>query len=501
MRLETFPTGVRALDQILPGGLLKGGAYILDGAPGTGKTVLASQMCFSHVASQGRALFVTLLAESQTRMLQHLRSMAFFDEEAMPDRLYLISGIQALTRNGLDGLLELIRLELRRFNPGLLVIDGFSNALESATTHQQFKAFVQRLQSHAAAAECTVLLLTSEPSSERDPAAAMVDGIIRLEHQRFGRRTERTLEIIKFRGGDFVGGAHPFRITDQGLVIYPRIEAIFSRPSVPDDYVLARTSTGVSGIDEMLSGGLLTATTTGLFGPTGIGKTTLGLQFISRSTAAEPGVFFTFFETPERLRTRAETMGLKLRQLEHRGDVEIIWRPQGEHILDELGHELIDAVRRRGTKRVFIDGYGGLAESVLDPERMTRYVSCLANEIRALGATTVVAIESRNILGASMDLPSKGLSSLLEGLILMRYAEVEGQIRRLISITKIRDSDFDPSLREFSINPAGIEVGRPVKGFEALLSGFGREPNAPALTASQDISGPNNNNENNSRRR
>jgi circadian clock protein KaiC len=235
-------------------------------------------------------------------------------------------------------------------------------------------------------------------------------------------------------------------------------------------------------MDAMLGGGLLARTTNGLYGPTGIGKTTFGLQYVSLSSAAEPGVFFGFFESPERLRTKASVIGIDLQRLEEDGHLQLIWRPQGEQDLDELGHEVLDAIRRGNAKRVFVDGFAGLVESAIQPERLTRYISSLANEVRALGATLIVSIESRNILGASMELPSKGLSSLLEGLILMRYAEVEGRVRRLISITKIRDSDLDPALREFTIGTRGIEVGGTLAGFEALLSGFGREAQPHAST-------------------
>jgi circadian clock protein KaiC len=245
---------------------------------------------------------------------------------------------------------------------------------------------------------------------------------------------------------------------------------------VRDTYELRRQSTGVAGIDAMLNGGLLADTTNALFGPTGCGKTTFGLQYLSLSSAAEPGLFFGFFESPDRLRIRAGTLGIDLAALEARGDLEIFWRPQGEHILDELAHEIISAVRQRGVKRLFIDGYAGLQEAATDTERMTRFVSALANELRALNTTTVMSIESRNILGPSMELPRLGLSSLLEGLMLMRYTEIDGQVRRIVSVTKIRDSAFDPLLHEYKITERGIEVGGTFTGVEAILSGFAREP-------------------------
>jgi circadian clock protein KaiC len=477
MQLHTMPTEVQGLDQILPGGLLKGGVYIIDGAPGTGKTILANQICFTHVASEGRALFTTLLAESHARMLQHLRSMSFFRESAMPHRLFYASLSSILASDGLDGVVAAIGSELRRHEPGILVIDGFSITRECATSHQHFKRIVQQIQSLAVAYECVVLLLTSEVDAATETAETMVDGIIRLQHHLVDRRTERTLQVIKFRGRDFLPGTHSFQITAQGLEIYPRIEARFGVPSARDDYAIARCSTAVKGLDELMHGGLLARTTNGIYGPTGIGKTTFGLQYMSAASATDPGLFFGFFESPERLRVKADAIGIDLRSIEQRGELEFIWRPLGERLLDQLGHEIIDAIRRRNAKRVFIDGYHGFVEAAVSPERLTRFISSLANEMRVLGATAVVSMESRNILGASMELPSKGLSSLLEGLVLMRYAEIRGRVRRLISMTKLRDSDFDPHLREFQITPMGIEIGAPIEGLEALLSGFGREPN------------------------
>lgn len=474
LRLERVPTGIEGLDRILCGGLLSGGVYVIDGLPGTGKTILANQISFHHVAAGGRVAFVTLLAESHTRMLQHLQPMSFYREEDIPERLYYVSGFRILESEGLKGVVDLLRREISGQKASLLVLDGFTTAEESAASPREFKKFVHEVQSHAAALECTTLLLASGEHGT-SPEYTMVDGVIRLEDSLHDQRTERTLRVGKFRGSDFLPGRHPFRITSDGHRIYPRIEAAFAVPSVRDDYSPQRPSTGIAELDAMLSGGLLTETTNGLYGPTGVGKTTLGLQYLARCSEAEPGTFFGFFESPQRLRVRAQTLGIDLRGLERRGAVEIIWCPQGEHILDELGHKLIDAVRGRRVKRLFIDGYGALLESAINPGRMTRFISTLSNELRALQATAIMSMECRNILGTSAELPNKGLSSLLEGLILMRYTERDGCIRRLLSVTKLRDSDFDPSLREFVITGRGIEIGEPLHGVEAALSGFARD--------------------------
>ncbi|HXS21697.1 MAG TPA: ATPase domain-containing protein [Steroidobacteraceae bacterium] len=478
LKLERVPTGIGGLDRILRGGLLSGGVYIIEGTPGTGKTILANQMCFNHVAAGGRVAFVTVLAESHTRMLQHLQPMTFFHEGAIPDRLYYVSGFRILENEGLKGVVDLLRREIKGHHATLLVLDGFATTEESASSPREFKKFVHEVQSHAAALECTILLLTNGSERTVSPEYTMVDGMIRLEDTLFHQRTERTLQVSKFRGSDFLPGRHPFRITSRGLEIFPRVEAAFAVPSVRDDYEPRRQSTGIATLDEILGGGLLAETSNGLYGPTGIGKTTLGLQYVAQSSAAEPGTFYGFFESPERLRVRAQTLGIDMRGLERRGAVELIWCPQGEHILDELGHRMIEAVRRRGVKRLFIDGYGALVESATTPGRMTRFVSTLSNELRAMKATVIMSMESRNVLGTATELPSIGLSSLLEGLILMRYTELEGRIRRVLSVTKIRESSFDPRLREFEITPRGIEIGAPIHGVEAALSGFAHEPRA-----------------------
>lgn len=316
LKLERVPTRIAGLDRILCGGLLAGGVYIIEGAPGTGKTILANQICFEHVAAGGRAAFVTVLAESHTRMLQHLQTLSFYREDAIPDRLYYVSGFRILESESLKGMVDLLRREIKGHRATLLVLDGFATAEESAPSAREFKKFVHEVQSHAAALECTILLLANGGERDISPEYTMVDGVIHLEDLLFEQRTERTLQVSKFRGTDFLPGRHPFRITSRGHEIFPRVETAFAVPTVADSYSPRRESTGIASLDPILGGGLLAETSNGIYGPTGIGKTTFGLQYLARSSVSEPGVFFGFFESPERLRARAETLGIDLRALE-----------------------------------------------------------------------------------------------------------------------------------------------------------------------------------------
>jgi circadian clock protein KaiC len=159
------PTGIEGLDRILEGGFLASGVYIVQGPPGAGKTILANQACFNHAAAGGRALYVTLLAESHSRLFTHLKRMAFFDESAIPARVYYIGGYSVLEAGGLEALVTLIRGAVQKQKATLLVVDGLVSAQESSPTDREFKKFIHEIQTLADLTECTVLLLTNAERS------------------------------------------------------------------------------------------------------------------------------------------------------------------------------------------------------------------------------------------------------------------------------------------------------------------------------------------------
>jgi circadian clock protein KaiC len=482
--LARVPSGIPGLDDILRGGFLEGGVYIVQGSPGAGKTVLANEICFRHAARGGRAAYVTLLAEMHTRLLQHLRPMSFFDESVIPDSLYYVSAFHTLEGDGLKGLIDLLRREIKGQRANLLVVDGLVAAQESAPTDREFKKFIHELQAHASANGCTVLLLTSGALRTISAEHTMVDGVLELEDQLFEFRTERSLLVRKFRGSGFLRGRHSFRITDDGITFFPRIEAAYASASRPDAMSDQKVSVGIPGIDRMLLGGVPAGTTTGLIGASGIGKTTVGLHFLSATTAREPGLLFGFFETPQRLCLKARHLGLELAAAVDRGDVELLWQPQRENVLDELAHRLLDAVRRRGVKRLFIDGLGGFLESATSPQRVSRFFSCLTNELRALGATTIFTMEVPEIVGPVVKVPSTGLSALLENMVFLRFVERGSSMHRLVSVHKVRDSGHDPCLREFFITDRGVHVGEVFSGVEGVTTGVAREPASAAAAPS-----------------
>jgi len=466
-------TGVPGLDRVLGGGLPAGGLYILQGTPGAGKTTLANQLAFAHAKAPGAGtvVYLTLLAESHERLLANLRTMTFFDEHALGSRIAYVSAFSVLESKGLDGLLELLRRELRRRGARILVLDGLGAIEDSAKSPREVKRFVQAVQVQAGLLGFTGVLVTSVPTKLGTRSEhTMVDGIIELSDKTFGNVAVRQLEVKKLRGSAYHRGLHTFSITDDGVQVFPRIESLLQFPSKFDASIGRRTKTGIGQLDTMLHGGLPSGSTTMLVGPSGAGKTVFGLHYLSRSTAKEPGLLFSFYETPARLLDKANKIGVDLRALVEKGHVEIEWEPPIERLLDDLGDRLLTAVRRRRVKRLFIDGLGGFAASAVHPERLPAFFTALANELRARDVTTVYTVESRNIVGREIEAPLTGISTIVENLFVLRFIEVGAQLHRLLSIVKVRDSKYECDVRELRIGPSGIDIARTFASADEILT-------------------------------
>ena len=286
--IERVSSYVPGLDAVLCGGFLRGGLYMIQGLPGMGKTILGNQIIYSQPSANSRTLFVTVLGESHGRMLMHLRTMQFFDEARMPDQVAYINAYNALEDEGLKGLLTLLRREVQARKATLVVLDGMSAVAAKASAEFELKRFVHELQTLASATSCTMFLLTTVPRDMSSPEHTMVDGLIELRQRSFGPRIERRLLVRKLRGSNFLEGEHAFHITEKGVAVFPRIEALFSMPTLRPAPPHTRVSSGLVSLDTMLGGGIPAATMTALVGPSGAGKTTLCLHFLTGSSASEP---------------------------------------------------------------------------------------------------------------------------------------------------------------------------------------------------------------------
>jgi len=455
--LERLSSGIPGLDVVLGGGFFRSGVYILHGLPGSGKTILANQLCYRHVAGGGRAVYVTLLAESHARMLQHIRPLSFFDERAIPDELSYISAFHDLESDGLKGLMAVLRREMRARNVSVLVLDGLVAAAEAAQTDRELKKFIHEVQTSALFHGCTVFLLTSGSPQRVNAEHTMVDGLIELEDRLFEARSERAIQVRKFRGAGSLRGKHAFRISNDGLQVFPRIESMYKAPPQPAEPARVLAS-GVPSLDKLIAaGGIPGQSATVVIGSSGTGKTTLGLHFLSQSSPQEPGLMFGFFEAPHRLRAKARAFGFDFEALEASGALTLMWHSQAEHVLDELAHRLLAEVAERGVRRLVIDGMSGFFESSVYPERSGRFFSCLTNELRRLGVTVLMTMETMDALGSAVATPF-GVSGFVDNLLFLRFAEAAGHVKRLLTITKMRDSDYHPGLNEMTIGPSGVSI-------------------------------------------
>jgi circadian clock protein KaiC len=452
-------SGINGLDRVLCGGLITGSVYIVQGTPGAGKTIFANQLAFTQAAQGKRALYITLLAESHDRLMGHLSQLRFYDQRYVADALYYVSGFHDLQNKGLMGILQLLGKETKARPASLIVLDGLFVVEETAGNEAEYRKFINDIAMFASLTNSTILLLTNSERGRGSPEFTMVDGWLELALERTGHRTFRYLEVHKFRGSEMISGRHMAIISDAGMEVLPRLEAVSKgRSDSPFDEV-ERLSSGIPALDDMLGGGVPAGSSTLLLGASGIGKTTLGLQFISGATPEEPALIFGFYENAQRLRKKARLLGMDFDSMIADGSLEILWQPATENLLDQLAYRLLEAVRRRKVKRLLVDGLDGVRQSVILPERLSPYLAALANTLRDEAATTMFTAEQPYFLNQDGNFTLDASSSVAENIILMRYVEHDSYLQRCLSVVKVRESDFDHAIRSFTINSNGIELG------------------------------------------
>jgi circadian clock protein KaiC len=464
--LERLPTHIVGLDAILAGGLLQGDTYLIAGCPGTGKTTLGNQMAFAHGAAGGTAIIATFLTESHDRMLSHLHGLAFADRALVGQRVYYIGLLSTLEEEGSDAVLDLLGQTIRSSGATLLVIDhlgGGAPALAGFDTG----LFLHRLQVRSALVGCTTVLLATDSAGSSGHA----DSVIELTHEPYAGRDVRWLRVAKLRGSHSVNGRHRFVIGEEGVVVYPRLEAALSDVQPAPLRSTERIPFGVPGLDAMLSGGLIGGSSTLLLGTPGGGKTVLGLHFLAEGARrGEPGLLASFQETLPDLASTADLAGMHLGQHMTSGLVRVLWRPPLELGPDAWAWDLLAAVEEHRPERLVVDAFTDLLHLFADRERQTRFAQALTNELRRRGVTSILSVEIDTFVGRELAVPVPNVSAAMDAGILLRIVELNSQLHRLASVLKLRQSHFDPTIREFIIGDEGIVVGEPLPA-SGLLTG------------------------------
>lgn len=484
LRIELIETGVPGLDEVLGGGLPELSFNIIAGAPGSGKTTLAHQLLFHVATPEAPAVYFTLVGEPPVKMLRYQQQFDFFRPEAVGKAVHFVN----LTEEALAGqpevLMERILADVERIDPALVVVDSFHSlqrfaARGSDFTALSFQRLVQRLATHMTRWEATTFLLGEFDSDHpATPVFTVADGVIWLRSYNHGDSDVRKLEVEKVRGLRQIPGQHAYRITDAGVRVYPRL--LRELPAeLPDSDEERRLSTGVPGLDEMMDGGIVAGDAVVVSGPSGSGKSVLGMQFAGAGLdAGERVVVATFEESLKRFRARGVTLGIDFAAAEREGRAILMRRAPLDLSMSESFEDIWDAAVKIGASRVVIDSLSGLrvAAKGADASRIMRVREAVARVVHTLtnGGITVLMTTELVQRADHLQLTPYETSFLADDVILQRYVEVRGELRSVMSVIKMRRSAHSHMFREYSIAESGIEMGDTLTSLHGILHGVPR---------------------------
>jgi circadian clock protein KaiC len=489
-------TGVPGLNEVLGGGLPEFSFNLLAGGPGSGKTTLVHQMCFALASPERPALYITVLGEPPLKLLRYQQQYEFFDPAKVNTSLRFFSIAHDILEGGLGQVLERIVTEVEATSPRLVVVDSFRSVIRaSSDPHKgelQLQAFVQRLALHLTSWQATTFLVGEYMDSEKEdnPIFTVADGILWLSQSVERSSVVRKLQVMKMRGQGTVPGLHTFRITNQGVTVFPRLPmpkelSMEDSKKIEVSGPIERVSIGVAGLDQMMDGGIPSGSSMLIAGPSGSGKTILSMQFLAEGARRqEPGLVAVFEKRPSDY-LKTNPMGSDIARHIKDELLHIIYLRPLDLSLDETLEEVKSVVLANHVKRVVIDSLSGL-ELALAPafredfrETLHRMVSMLTS----MGITLLLTVE---MIDSYIDLrfSPHGTAFLTDGIILQRYVEIEGQLKRLLAVVKLRGSQHSKDLRLYEVTNKGLVIGSTLKGYEGLMSGTPKQlpPAGPKKT-------------------
>jgi len=496
VRIHKLPTGVRGLDEILGGGIPEFSFNVIAGTPGCGKTTLAHQIVFANATPKKPALYFTVLGEPALKMLRHQQQFSFFDESKLGVAIRFINLADVLQEKGATGVLEEIIKQVTDASPGIVVVDSFRTVERQAVGGAQnleMQSFMQRLAQFLTCWQATTFLVGEYEQEEmRDnPLFTVADGLLWLWQVMERNSVVRKMQIMKLRGEATVPGLHTIRISGEGMQAFSRTLGL-----VGNKTKTARTrrlSTGIPELDKMLGGGILEGDSLLVAGPSGTGKSALATQFIAEGLRhGEAGIIAVFEERPQGYTQRADNFGLNLEKPQHTGKLEILYLRPLDLSVDETMQEILDAIIRVGAKRLVIDSLVGF-EMALAPGFREDFRESLYRMIGALtgaGITILSTVEVEDNF-TSFQFSHYAISFLTDDIIRMRYVEIDGQLRKVMVVIKMRGGNHSKDIREYVITDKGVVVILPRQtDYAALTTGLPqrigqREESAPEPKATK----------------
>jgi circadian clock protein KaiC len=456
--IPALKTGVPGLDAVLGGGLPAGSLYLIQGLAGSGKTTMAAQIGFFHARQGKKVLVLTLLGESHAKMINHFANFSFFDRTLVGKEFVFFSAYASLAKGGLRDLLQLIVATMSEQQPHILIIDGFRSIRNSTATDLALAEFMHSLNSLMSSMGCTTFLLSPVAGNVTDVENTLVDGVIELGQHRQGMGVIRELQVYKIRGARHLLGKHVFEVRGEGVVVYPRFEALATN-SKPPPAEAGLLSVGIPSWDERIGGGVVTGSITCLLGSPGVGKTMMGLHFIGAGLKnGENCLIVGFHESPETLVQKARNVSIDLQPYVDNGQLQVMWQLPLEILVDDLASRMLACVRENKVSRLLIDGVEGLGNLIMHPERSSVFLVALSNQLR-LRRVTVYITEQLHYFRHGAPEADSSSSALYENIMLLEYFSAADINHRQISVMKLRENDYDAANRILTITSEGMVIG------------------------------------------
>ena len=471
-RISTIPTGVPNLDTILGGGVPEGSLSIVAGLAGSGKTTLVQQIAFTNTSPTRPAVIFSTLGEPTMKLLRYQQQFTFFDPDKVGSALHFIDIGHGATAGGEKGALAAITEQVERLTPGLVAIDSFRALIDLSNNAAAKRIFIHHLAVLLATWDCSTFLVGEYAEQEVGigPEFTVVDNVFWLSQELQQNSVVRRLRVIKARGMAPASGRHAFRITEHGLHLYPRLlpvaEAARQRKG-------ARAVFGINVLDEMMHGGVPRGQTCMVAGSAGTGKTLLALHFaVAGAASGEPCIVATFEESPAEHAEKMAGFGWNLADLERRGLIETVYLRPVDLSVDEVMNTIVAAVERRQARRVVINSISGLEIALAQTERaeLREGLYRMTAHLTARGVVVLLTTEVPDILG-ELRMSTQGLSFIADNIILLRYVEIAAEMRRALTVMKMRTSAHENLLREYRIGKQGIVVEESYKDYSGIMTG------------------------------
>lgn len=468
---EKISSGINGLDEILMGGFVPQRGYLLRGRPGTGKTAIGMHFLIEGMKNQEKVLFINM-GEPTQQIIKNAEEMGFNtqgiefldlspNEEFFSNKeAYDIFSPAEVERDSITS--EIVE-KIKSLKPTRVFLDPITQFRYLSTDEFQFRKQVLSFLRFLIDNRATVLFSSEfSSSSPDDDLQFMCDGMINLDFFSNGR----SIAITKFRGSGFRFGTHSMRITPDGIKIYPRL-----RPKLKEiEFEQETISSGVPEIDELLHGGIERGTASIISGPSGVGKTTIGIQFMKEAAGrGERSVVYTFEESVHNLVKRCESINIPVQSMINTSMLSVVQVEPLRYSPEEFAQMVRSEVDAKKVQIVMIDSTSGYKLS-LRGEDPVSHLHSLSKYLTRLGVTVILINEVENISG-ELKITEIGISYLADNIIFLRYFEMEGEMRKSIGVLKKRLSDFEKTLRELTITQYGIKVGKPLTDIRGILNG------------------------------